>query len=165
MNIKKIISTILVILWMLIVFYFSHQQGTGSSSTSKKVSTIIVNIFDIKHEMQTEQKNELIEKIEPYIRKLAHFTIYAVGGILIINCMYVYGEKYKKTVLSASGIGIFYAITDEIHQLFVNGRSGKVTDVIIDSIGIFTGIVAYLIILKIIKIIVDKYKIDRRRIG
>ena len=33
---------------MIIVFYFSHQQGTGSSNTSKKVSKIVVEIIDIK---------------------------------------------------------------------------------------------------------------------
>lgn len=156
MNAKKIISTILVIIWMLTIFYFSHQQGEGSSSTSKKVSTAIVNIFDIKHEMQTEQRNELVEKIEPFIRKLAHYTIYAIGGILIMNCMYAYIKADQKAVASASSIGVLYAVTDEIHQLFVNGRSGRIVDVVIDSIGIFTGIVAYLIITKIVEIIVDK---------
>ncbi len=48
-------------------------------------------------------------------------------------------------------IGILYAISDEIHQLFVPGRSGKVTDVIIDSLGILTGIVFFLIVEKTVK--------------
>lgn len=165
MNTKKIISTILVILWMLTIFYFSHQQGTGSSNTSKKVANTVVNIIDLKHQMQDEQKEELVEKIEPFIRKLAHYTIYTIGGILITNCMYAYIKCDRKAVASASSIGVFYAVTDEIHQLFINGRSGRIVDVVIDSIGIFTGIVAYLIITKIVEIIVNKKKIDRGRIG
>lgn len=165
MNTKKIISTILVILWMLTIFYFSHQQGTGSSNTSKKVANTIVNIIDLKHQMQDEQKEELVEKIEPYIRKLAHFTIYAIGGMLLVNCAYAYEMADKRAIINASSIGVFYAVTDEIHQLFVNGRSGRALDVVIDSIGIFTGIVAYLIIVNIVEIIVDKKKIDRGRIG
>lgn len=163
MNTKKVISTILVIIWMLTIFYFSHQQGTGSSNTSKKVANVIVNIIDIKHQMQDEQKEELVEKIEPYIRKLAHYTIYTIGGILLVNCMYVYIKEYKKAVVNASIIGVFYAMTDEIHQLFVSGRSGRIVDVVIDSIGIFTGIVAYLIVTKIVGIIVDKA--NRKEIG
>lgn len=163
MNTNKIISTILIIIWMLTIFYFSHQQGTGSSNTSKKVACAIVNIFDIRHEMQYEQKEELVEKIEPFIRKLAHYTIYTIGGFLIINCIHAYIKNYKNAVFSASSMGVFYAITDEIHQLFVNGRSGRIIDVVIDSLGIFTGIVAYLIVAKIKKNIVDK--VNRKEIG
>ena len=46
MNMKKAICIILVIIWMSAIFWFSSQQGTGSSSTSKKVSEIVVNIFN-----------------------------------------------------------------------------------------------------------------------
>ena len=158
MNIKKIMSTILVIIWMFTIFYFSHQQGTGSSSTSKKVSMTIVNIFDIKNEMQDEEKQEIVEKIEPVIRKLAHFGLYMIGGILLINCTYTYKTNIKTASINASIIGVLYSASDEIHQLFVNGRSGKIIDVIIDSLGIFTGIVFYLIIITIIKLIVDKHR-------
>ena len=163
MNMKKIISTIFVIIWMFTIFYFSNQQGTGSSNTSKKVSKIIVNMIDIKHQMQKEAKEELVIKIEPYIRKIAHYTIYTIGGILIINCIYLYIQDYHKSVVNATMIGILYATTDEIHQLFVQGRSGRVIDVVIDSIGIITGIVIYLIIIKISENIVDRK--NKKRLG
>ena len=67
MNIRKVLSTVLVIIWMLTIFYFSHQQGTGSSSTSKKVTEAIVNILDIKKEMTEENKEEIVKIIEPII--------------------------------------------------------------------------------------------------
>lgn len=158
MNIKKILSIILVIIWMITIFYFSHQQGTGSSGMSKKVSTVIVNIVDIKNEMIEEQKEAIVAKIEPIIRKLAHYTIYIIGGILITNCAYVLGAKEKKAILYSAIIGVIYASSDEIHQLFVDGRSGRVADVAIDSLGIFTGIAVYLIIRKIAEAIVNRKK-------
>ena len=46
------------------------------------------------------------------------------------------------------GIGIFYACTDEIHQLFVPDRSGQLTDVLIDSIGLTLGLLFFLMMLK-----------------
>lgn len=160
MNIRKVLSTALVIIWMLTIFYFSHQQGTGSSSTSKNVSMIIVNILDIKNEMTEEQKEEIVETIEPVIRKLAHYTLYMLGGILIINSVNAYiKEDIKediKTIRYSSLIGVIYAVSDELHQLFVNGRSGKIIDVVIDSIGIFTGIAMYLLMKKIIMNIVKE---------
>lgn len=146
MNIKKVLSTILVILWMCTIFYFSHQQGIGSSNTSKKISMIIVNVLDIKNEIPDEEKQKLIEMIEPVIRKLAHYTIYMIGGILIMNCTYAFEKEEKKVVIHSGIIGAIYAISDEVHQLFIAGRSGRIADVLIDSIGIFTGIAIYLLI-------------------
>lgn len=46
----------------------------------------------------------------------------------------------------STGVGVMYAISDEIHQLMVDGRSGNVRDVIIDSIGILIGIMVFLLI-------------------
>lgn len=159
MNTKKIISTILVVIWMFTIFYFSHQQGIGSSSTSKKVSMAIVNIIDIKNDMLEEEKEEVVKIIEPIVRKVAHYILYMLGGILIINSVNAYINEDRKMIIYSSIIGVIYAISDELHQLLVNGRSGKVQDVIIDSIGILTGIAIYLLIKKIIDNIVDSKKI------
>lgn len=159
MNLRKILSTLLVIVWMITIFYFSHQQGTGSSNTSKNVSITIVNMLDIRNEISKEQKEEIVRIIEPIIRKVAHYILYIIGGILIISCINAYINEDKKIIKYTSIIGVLYATSDEIHQLFISGRSGKIEDVIIDSIGIFTGIVIYMIIKKIMANIVDRKKI------
>lgn len=150
MKIKKIISVILLILWIYMVFNFSNQKGSGSSNLSKKVSGTIIDILDINNKISQEEKEEKIKTIEPVIRKLAHYAIYILGGILIINCMHVYEIYNKKEIIYSAIIGIVYAISDEIHQLFINGRSGKIEDVIIDTIGILTGITIYLLIRQLI---------------
>ena len=116
---KKVISIILVILWMISIFGFSNQQGESSSSTSKKVSKIIINIIYIKNEYTEEQKQQIISNIEPYIRKLAHFSLYAVGGILLMNAIRLFLVRENIQILTGSIIGILYAIIDEIHQLII----------------------------------------------
>ena len=58
----------------------------------------------------------------------------------------------KKQVIFAGVMGISYAISDEIHQLFVSGRAGQVQDVIIDSIGVILGICILMLFIKTIKI-------------
>lgn len=151
MKIKKAICIILVIIWMSTMFWFSNQQGTGSSSTSKKVSQIIVNIIDMNKQYSDVEKEEIIEVIEPIIRKLAHYTFYAIGGILIANCVYQFCSEEKRVIAISAIIGILYAASDEIHQLMIPGRSGNIKDVIIDSIGILTGIVLFLLVKEIIK--------------
>ena len=49
-------------------------------------------------------------------------------------------------------LGISYAISDEIHQSFTPGRGPKITDVFIDSLGVFFGIIVILLIVEIINI-------------
>lgn len=158
MKVKKAICIILVIIWMSAMFWFSNQQGTGSSSTSKKVSQIIVNIIDIKKQYTDVEKEEIINVVEPIIRKLAHYTLYAIGGILIANCVYQFCSEEKRVIATSAIIGILYATSDEIHQLMVPGRSGSIKDVIIDSIGILTGIALFLLAKEIIKIMLAKFE-------
>lgn len=158
MNVKKAICIILVVIWMSAMFLFSSQQGTGSSSTSKKVSEIIVNIIDIKKQYTDIEKQEVIKVIEPVIRKLAHYTLYIIGGILITNCVYQFCDKEKRLIAISTVVGIIYATSDEMHQLMVPGRSGNIKDVIIDSIGILTGIALFLLAKEIIKTVLAKFE-------
>ena len=155
-KLKKAISIITVIIWMISIFSFSNQQGESSSSTSKKVSKIIVNIIDIKHEYNEEKKQQIISNIEPYIRKLAHFSLYAIGGVLLMNVVRLFLLKENMQILTSSSIGILYAAIDEIHQLVIPGRSGKITDFLIDSLGILTGIMVFMLCDKVVKIIKEK---------
>ena len=124
-KLKKAISIIIVLIWMISIFSFSNQQGESSSSTSKKVSKIIVNIIDIKHEYKEEKKQQIASNIEPYIRKLAHFSLYALGGILLMNAVRLFLLRENIQILTSSIIGIVYAAIDEIHQLLIPRKKWK----------------------------------------
>lgn len=68
------------------------------------------------------------------LRKLAHFTEYAVLGGLLARAV---------AGVAALALGIAYAVTDEVHQTFVAGRSGSLRDVAIDGMGVLVGILLY----------------------
>ena len=57
----------------------------------------------------------------------------------IYNYIRIFG--YKHTILISLLICIMYSCTDEIHQIFIEGRSGEILDVLIESIGSFIGII------------------------
>lgn len=157
MNIKRILSVICVLLWMSIIFSFSNQQGESSGSISKKVSEVIVNIIDIQNKYTDIEKEALIKQIEPLIRKLAHYTFYTVGGILIANCVYQFCKKENILIGTSTAIGVVYAISDELHQLMIAGRNGNIKDVLIDSLGIVTGIMFFLLVMGMYqKILVER---------
>ena len=138
--ITRIILIILIILWMNLVFGFSGQDGEQSSGISYKISMLI-----------TGNNEEIAKIIEPYIRKIAHFSEYAVGAILIYLLIYTFPKVPSKIRnISSIIITIIYAISDEIHQLYIPGREGKIVDVYIDTLGIITGILFINLIIKII---------------
>ena len=137
--ITRIILIILIILWMYLVFGFSGQDGEQSSGISYKISMIL-----------TGNNEEIAIIIEPYVRKVAHFAEYAIGAILIYLLLYTF-QKISSKIRNISSIiiTIIYAISDEIHQLYIPGREGKIVDVYIDTLGIITGVIFINIVIKI----------------
>lgn len=154
----KVVKIILIIIWMITAFRFSNQGGTESSSTSAKVTKVIVNV--VVNDKKEENKVQIANKIEKVVRKFAHYTIYTIGGVLIMNYAYTTDKTKKQQIFGSLLFGAFYAATDEVHQYFVPGRSARVFDVGIDTLGVITGIGIYcgcrVIGKKIIKMSKDK---------
>ena len=148
------IFLIFAVIWMITVFKFSSQPADTSENTSLNLTKRIVNVFF--NSKSSVEKEQITEKLDPYIRKLAHFTLYAIGGILIANYINTYNIKDKNKIIYSIGIGATYACTDEFHQLFVEGRSGQLTDVLIDSLGVATGVCIFLCVITIFNKFKDK---------
>ena len=102
---------------------------------------------------------ELVNFLEPYARKIAHFSEYGVGGILFISLFSTYNWTDKRKILTSIALGAWYATMDEIHQLMVPGRSGAFKDVYIDTLGVATGVVGMMIIIKIFEMRKNKKEI------
>ena len=66
------------------------------------------------------------------LRKLAHTAEYAILGALLVRA--------TARAWPAFGLGVLYAASDEIHQMFVTGRHGTPVDVAIDAVGVAIGI-------------------------
>ena len=133
--VKKIILWALVIGLMATIFAFSHQPSYKSQDLSDSLLYDILLFFKIEVDMPT------LEFLSVAIRKLAHFSIYALLGCLLYLLMGGgYSIKPCNSVPGALATSLFYAITDEVHQLFVPGRSGMVKDVFIDFAGAIVGV-------------------------
>ncbi len=145
--IRKIIKLIIVVLCMAIIFSFSTDTGTESNKKSDGVIISICKTF-IKHDLSTKEKEKYINKYVKLVRKSAHFLIYLILGISIISLIKEYQIINSKALLIAITISFLYACSDEIHQLFVNGRTGKIIDVLIDTLGSIVGVYLYYYIYK-----------------
>ena len=145
MKSKRMIYTTLLILWMLIIFMFSNQDSTKSESTSDKLTGTVIDTVEVvtKEEISEDKKDILIEDSRFIVRKTAHFTLYFILGILSYLTIKSYGVK--RVVLLSILFCFIYACSDEFHQMFLDGRTPKILDILIDTIGSSVGI--YLLII------------------
>ncbi len=150
----KIISIILLISWMILVFWFSSQVGDESSNTSGNTIRAIVTFFN--NDIDPNDLEKVVNTFQPITRKIAHLTLYTMGGFLIYNFIYRFKFEKSRKIIIALIIGILYAIADEIHQYFVPGRSSGVRDVFIDSLGVILGIFVFILLQKVINKIKSK---------
>ena len=65
-----------------------------------------------------------------------------------LTCTYEINNKKRAIITIVSGA--LYAMTDEIHQTFISGRSGQITDVLLDTFGVIVGTIFVTYIFKII---------------
>ena len=150
-----IIFWVLTIFWIVTIFRLSAQDATDSSNMSNFITTFINETLNV------EIKDDLI------VRKVAHALEYALLTFLSymalsstnkISNKTSYAESPVKLMRSDNEMNIIFtlwftilnAIFDEYHQLFVMGRDGAITDVLIDMIGI-------VIVLAIIRLVFSIY--------
>ena len=69
------------------------------------------------------------------LRKLAHLTEYAILGALLVRAL----SRPGLAIL----LGGLYAVTDEVHQHFVRGRHAAWYDVLLDTVGVAVGVLAW----------------------
>ncbi len=152
----KIFRTITVILlasWMLLIFSLSAETAETSSKTSGRLKTVIIALFfEDFDELPKSEQDALSHKIQFYVRKTAHFTIYGILGVLAFLSIVTYKKlSFKLRTVLPLFFCILYSVGDEFHQTFVNGRSGELRDVFIDSCGALLGIAFAALIVKLCK--------------
>ena len=131
--IKKIIKLIIVIFIMSIIFLFSSDNGEVSSKKSDGVIIRGVELV-IGRKLTNKEKKIYTEKYVVLVRGMAHFIIYFLLGIALISFLSEFNINNK--ILLYTMIFVFiYSISDEVHQLFSEGRSFELIDIIIDTIG------------------------------
>ena len=143
----RIISWVAVILWAVLIFSLSHQPVVQSSQLSVGITEVIVKSF----EKVTPNEGFDIGSLNDIVRTNAHFFTYLVLGILMINTLRKSGVHGFQSLGMALLICVLYAVSDEVHQIFVPGRDAEVKDVLIDSAGASVGVLMYLVISRLMK--------------
>ena len=138
------VSWIAVAACMATIFFFSSQAASDSQSMSDKFAFLI----------------DFTENAKSIIRKIAHFLEFAALGALLSNAFYFTFRKHRPLVSFICGC--IYAASDELHQLFVEGRACRIFDVFIDSLGVISGIAFFTLLLFIFTRFTDPQSVTRR---
>lgn len=138
---KKYFKYILLFVWVVLIFILSNEPAAVSSSRSDQTVDIISKIFDVG----------LIDAsfLTFLIRKFAHIFMFFVLGVLVYVAVYDKRLLSKRVFLSSIGVSLLLAISDEIHQLFVVGRSCELRDIVIDFIASSIGVLAVHTVLRL----------------
>lgn len=132
---KRHLSSVLVLGWMLLIFYFSAQPATSSSALS---SGITKSLLSQLQGVLPFLKSSDWAFWHTVVRKNAHFSAYLVLALLVHFKLKTLGIRNAKGLSLL--LCVLYAMTDEFHQLFVPGRSAEIRDVFIDSAGASLGL-------------------------
>ena len=154
----KYLSLLFTIAIMVTIFLFSAQSAQDSSKLSGKIVNIVIKIV-LPHydELPSAKKHEIKEKVTLIVRKIAHFTEFTLLGFFLMMHLisykpYIKTFNYKMFIRACISliIGVLYAFSDEIHQMFVADRYSSIYDVMIDGSGVLFGIAILILSLPIV---------------
>ena len=124
MNKKLAIGYVAMAAWMVVIFVLSSEGHDASSGRSDA----------IVHTLQSVGLGFAPTDVLTFLtRKAAHTVAYLLLGVLAYRAVRQHNLPAKRVAVIAVCIVVAYAISDEVHQLFVPGRSGEPRDVLIDS--------------------------------
>ena len=159
----SILTFFIFVLWVTIIFYLSSQPPDVSysqSSTAIRILRKVNDALDITDttfykSIESIVKDTLLggryKTPNVVLRKSAHFGIYFILGILCGSFGYIYSKKILIGLLLGISLPVTIAVLDEFNQGFV-GRSSSLNDVIIDGAGAFTGTIAVICIIMILRV-------------
>lgn len=161
MKLKNIIIIILIVVWGIVIFYASSRTSNESNGKSRELIykgcqkvISITNKLKITNVNLNDKKyfNNLVNKLNKPLRKCAHATVYFILSILIMIGLRSFNVEIRKAIIITIVSCFLYSLTDEFHQLFVDGRSSLFSDCLIDTLGATLGV----FLTKIFLLIVEK---------
>ena len=135
---------------MLFIFNLSSMTSKESAKTSDGIVNSIEKLVASEKGIEPDELSEKTEDlINAVVRKTGHFLLFSVLGMLtyfLWACFFLNEKRYLLPSLFSIPVCIVFAISDEIHQMFVKGRHGRVDDVLIDVAGALAGMLASVVL-------------------
>jgi len=135
-KVVTIIGVILCLLWMGLIFYFSSRTATELDVNNSFVAQTALKIYgmDRYNALDAAAQKELISTISFVVSKTAHYLEY--GALALFAALALVSVKKKEhRYISIFLFVLLYALSDEVHQKYVDGRTSRMMDVCYDTLG------------------------------
>ena len=148
----RILLGVLIVCNMAVIFLFSSQSAKKSAAISQKVTNAVVETVTKDYgEKPAGEQNAIVRKAHTPIRKLAHMLEFGSLATLSFLFLITWRGKILWRYAASLGFALVYAATDELHQLFSDGRGARLSDVFIDFSGAFIACTLTLIIVILVR--------------
>lgn len=136
---------------MAFIFSNSAADASASSVTSGSAALKIVGLF-MPGDAGTDDYNAAAEKLDGVLREWAHAAeFFPLGALCAVFLLNFKKSGYLKIFAVSAAFCAFYGLSDEVHQLFVKGRSFQVFDIMMDTGGALLGAALALAIFALLK--------------
>jgi len=132
--------------WMAVIFLLSAQPSDDSSALSGSILAVVAGMVDgalrlLGGSGLTPESQVVLHAV---VRKGAHVVAYLVLGLLAARAVTREAGRSRLAPWALAWLlATAYAVTDEVHQLFVPGRGGQVWDILLDSAGALAGVLLH----------------------
>lgn len=130
------IRVALLAAWMVGIFAFSAQVGSESDGVSDALASFV----------QSLGMPIPMEALTVLVRKGAHAFAYFGLGVLAVFALRLSKLSVRTRSIASVAFVLAYAISDEVHQLLVPGRSGDVRDILLDTVAGTLGVLVLLLV-------------------
>ena len=153
-----LIAAALTLLWMGVIFRFSAQPSDVSAALSGSLLEALLSaVVPRWNSRSPAEQQSLLDCLHTLFRKCGHFSEYTILGILLTATVrripgLISDSRQafpKRKIILPALCALLYAVSDEIHQSFVPGRSCELRDVCIDFAGACTGILLASVFLRL----------------
>ena len=133
---KKHIFKIFLIGWLVFIFYLSNKDFYITNDLSMSITKVLIHITNFLNltDISEEYMDIAIIIFNHPLRKIAHIIEYFILALIIFNFFKTRNLKNKKYFLTFI-LCFIYALFDEYHQTFIDGRNGQFGDCLIDMFG------------------------------
>lgn len=134
----------LILCWMVTIFGFSAADGEESSSFSDEITIKVIHMVESGYDnLAVDAQERLFQQVSFIVRKTGHFGEYGILSalwlLLLLSFHKIRKSRWYTKLMISTILCFIYAVSDEFHQGFVDGRTPKILDVMIDTVGGLAG--------------------------
>ena len=161
--ILRCVIAVLLLGHLCLIFHYSNEPAVQSDRTSTSFIGSLLQTLDPSFDSLPEAtKQSRVQSLQKVVRTLAHMAEFALLGVLVCAFVLTFSTRLR-WLLCGLGFCAACGASDEIHQLFVPGRTFQWEDILVDTAGAAAGMTAFFLVCLLFRYVLKRKK-EREKI-